>query len=120
MESFVTISETAINQINSILKAQTDRKNLFLRLFVQGTSGGISFGMALDERKSDDDHICDYDGLEVAIDRISFPYLDGGYVDYIVDETKDNQGFQVTSPSKLVEMAVGGGCGSCSGEAGCC
>jgi len=118
-KAFVTISETAMNVLNTTI-TQQDRDDLFLRLYVQGASGGISFGMALDSRRSDDDHTCDVDGIEVAIDRISFPYLDGATVDYVEDTQGGKSGFQISSPNADMLAASGGGCGSCSGDAGCC
>lgn len=116
---FVTISETAMSQLNAVI-TQQGRDDLFLRLYVQGASGGISFGMALDSRRSDDDHTCEYEGVEVAIDRISFPYLDGGSVDYVEDMEGGKSGFQISSPNADLMASAGGGCGSCSGESGCC
>jgi len=116
---FVTISETALNQLNAVVEQQ-GRDDLFLRLYVQGASGGISFGMALDSRRSDDDHTCIYEGIEVAVDRISFPYLDGANVDFVEDKDGGKSGFQISSPNADLMAASGGGCGSCSGGAGCC
>ncbi|MCH8905721.1 MAG: iron-sulfur cluster assembly accessory protein [Candidatus Heimdallarchaeota archaeon] len=117
-EVFVTISQTAIDQVNAVI-SQQDRNELFLRLFVQSAAGGISFGMALDTRRSEDDHVCFYEGIEVAIDRISFPYLDGANVDFVEGE---KSGFQITSPNSelLSQSSAGGGCGSCTGDSGCC
>ncbi|MHA2501323.1 MAG: HesB/IscA family protein [Candidatus Kariarchaeaceae archaeon] len=118
-KAFVTISETALSQLTAVI-TQQDREDLFLRLYVQGAAGGISFGMALDSRRSDDDHTCEYEGVEVAIDRISFPYLDGASVDYVEDKDGGKSGFQISSPNADLLAASGGGCGSCSGGAGCC
>ena len=115
----VSISETALNVLHSTIEQQ-GRDDLFLRLYVQGASGGISFGMALDSRRSDDDHTTEYKGIEVAIDRISFPYLDGATVDYVEDTNGGKSGFQISSPNADLLAAAGGGCGSCSGGAGCC
>ena len=116
---FVTVSETALNQVSAIIEQQ-DREDLFLRLYVQGAAGGISFGMALDSRRSEDDHTCVYEGVEVAIDRISFPYLDGANVDFVEDLEGGKSGFQITSPNADLMSTAGGGCGSCSGDVGCC
>lgn len=116
---FVTISDTALQQVHAVMEAQ-GRDDLFLRLYVQGAAGGISFGMALDSRRSDDDHTCEYEGVEVAIDRISYPYLDGANVDFVEDSEGGKSGFQITSPNADLLAASGGACGGCSGDAGCC
>ncbi len=115
-EPFVSISETALTSLRDVIKQQ-DKKELFLRLFVQSSASGVGFGMALDTRRSDDDHTCFYEEIEVVIDRISFPYLDGASVDFVQSEEKS--GFQITSPNEhLIYNASG--CGSCGGDAGCC
>ncbi|MDH5404115.1 MAG: iron-sulfur cluster assembly accessory protein [Candidatus Heimdallarchaeota archaeon] len=115
---FVTISETASISVKNVIKEQ-NRTDLFLRLFVQSAYGALSFGMALDSRKSDDDQICLVDDIEVRIDRISFPYLEGANVDYVQSDEKS--GFQITSPNAhLLAQGAAAGCGSCSGGAGCC
>lgn len=113
---FVTVSETALKAVRDVIKQQ-DKEELFLRLFVQSSASGVGFGMALDTRRSDDDHTCFYEGIEVVIDRISFPYLDGASVDFVEGEEKS--GFQVTSPNEHL-MNNASGCGSCGGDAGCC
>lgn len=112
---FASISETAMSQIQAIINQQ-DKEGLFLRLYVQGAVGGVSFGMALDTKKADDDHVCEVDGLEVVIDRISYPYLEGASVDFVTVDGKS--GFQIDSPNK--DMLAASACGSCSGDAGCC
>ncbi|MHA2030952.1 MAG: HesB/IscA family protein, partial [Candidatus Kariarchaeaceae archaeon] len=107
---FITISETALNTVRDVIKQQ-EKKDLFLRLFVQSSAAGVGFGMALDTRRSDDDHTCTYEEIEVAIDRISFPYLDGANVDFVQGEEKS--GFQITSPNEhLIYNASA--CGGCS------
>lgn len=105
-----------MEQIHAVVKQQ-DRKDLFLRLFVQSSAGGISFGMALDTRRSDDDHVCFYEDIEVAIDRISYPYMENANVDFV--QSDDKSGFQVTSPNSHL-LAAGPSCGGCSGDVGCC
>ena len=113
---FVTVSETALKTVRDVIKQQ-DKQDLFLRLFVQSSASGVGFGMALDTRRSDDDHTCEYEGIEVVIDRISFPYLDGASVDYV--DGGEKSGFQISSPNEhLINNASA--CGSCGGDAGCC
>ena len=74
--------------------------------------------MALDSRRADDDHMCEVDGLEVRIDRISFPYLKNANVDFVEEENKS--GFQITSPNTELLASAASACGGCSGDAGCC
>jgi iron-sulfur cluster assembly accessory protein len=115
----VTVSEEALKQIENVVKAQGEGKTLFLRLFVQAQGGGLSFGMALDTKKNSDDHSETHpSGLEVVIDSISYPYLRGASVSFTEGE---KSGFSISSPNaELLASAHGGGCGGCSGDAGCC
>ncbi|MCY3410428.1 MAG: iron-sulfur cluster assembly accessory protein [Candidatus Heimdallarchaeota archaeon] len=114
---FVTISETAMFQVKEVIKAQ-NKDDLFLRLYVQSSVTGISFGMALDSRKSDEDHQCEVENLEVRIDKISYPYLKNATVDFVQSDEKT--GFQITSPNTDLLAQAAASCGSCSGDAGCC
>ena len=112
---FCTISDIAYEQVQNIMKNQ-DKEDLFLRLYVQSAVGGIKFGMALDTRRADDDHTCFVKDVEVAIDRISFPYLNGATVDFLQSDSQT--GFQINSPN--AELIAASACNSCSGDAGCC
>ena len=114
---FVTISDTAMSQVKTVIEQQ-EKKELFLRLYVQSSVSGISFGMALDTRKGDDDQSCFVGKVEVRIDRISFPYLNGANVDYVQSDEKT--GFQITSPNTELLAQAAAACGGCSGDAGCC
>lgn len=127
--SFVNISEAALSQVKSVIEQQ-DQQELFLRIFVQGGCGGVSYGMAIDARKQPDDAEYNIDGLPVVVDRISHQYVEGASVDF--DESGEKKGFRITNPKVEEEMAaMGGGCssGSCgtdaaggcgSGSGGCC
>jgi iron-sulfur cluster assembly accessory protein len=127
--SFVNISEAALSQVKSVIESQ-DQKDLFLRIFVQGGCGGVSYGMAIDARKQPDDAEYTIDGLNVVIDRISHEYVEGANVDF--DETGEKKGFRISNPAVEEKMSsMGGGCssGSCgtdagggcgSGSGGCC
>lgn len=127
--SFVSISETALSQVKAVI-AQQDQKDLFLRIFVQGGCGGVSYGMAIDMRKQADDAEYVINGLPVVVDRISHEYVEGATVDF--DESGEKKGFRISNPIVEEKMAsMGGGCssGSCgtesasgcgSGSGGCC
>ncbi|MHA2031467.1 MAG: HesB/IscA family protein [Candidatus Kariarchaeaceae archaeon] len=116
--SFVTISEGALSQVKSVI-AQQKQENLFLRIFVQGGCGGISYGMAIDMRKQPDDTEFTIEGLPVVVDRISHQYVEGATVEY--DETGEKKGFRISNPSVEEQMSQAGGCasGSCGTVGGC-
>ena len=112
----VVISETALTQIDRVVSSQPPDNKLYLRVYIQSNSGGLSFGMALDKKKNSDDHTEIHpSGIEVLIDSISFPYLKDARVSYTEG---DKSGFTITSPN--AETLASGGCSGCSGDAGCC
>lgn len=125
-QDIVTITSTAMNQIQEVLKAQ-DKADLFLRIYVQGGCGGIAYGMAIDQRQMPDDKEYEVDGLKVVVDRISLPYVEGSIVDF--DTSGEKTGFKIDNPNaEQLLAAAGGGCasGSCgtggcgTGSGGCC
>ncbi|MFV2014174.1 MAG: HesB/IscA family protein, partial [Candidatus Heimdallarchaeota archaeon] len=124
--SFVRISSTAHSQVMSVIDSQ-EQKDLFLRIFVQGGCGGVSYGMAIDMRRQPDDTEFTINGLPVVVDRISHQYVEGANVDF--DDSGEKKGFRISNPRVEEMMAqMGGGCGtgdSCgsgsdSGSGGSC
>ena len=109
---FVTISDEALNQVKSVIESQ-DQKDLFLRVFVQGGCGGVSYGMAIDMKMQEDDQVFDVQGLKVVVDRISAPYVGGATVDF--DTSGEKQGFRINNPT--VDLSAQGGGGGCCGDA---
>jgi len=122
-EEVITITETAANQINSVIEAQ-ETENLFLRLYVQGGCSGIQYGMAIDARFQEGDADYQIGNIRVVVDRISQPYVEGVTVDF--DNSGAKPGFRVTHPNPEILAAAGGSCGSGScgsgscGSGGCC
>ncbi len=110
----IEISDMAYDQIMNTINGQ-DKKDLFLRVYI---TSDMAWGMALDNRKSDDDSGFKHKELYVRIDRITMPYLSNCRVDFI--EQNGSTGFQVINDTDMQAGMGGGGCGSCSGGAGCC
>ena len=113
---FIFMSDTAYSKILEAKESQ-DENDLFLRLFIS-SGQGMNFGLSLDSRLSEDDLSCKHKDLTIVVDRISYPYLFGASVDYA--ETDEKNGYQISAPLAQVDETSGVGCGSCSGEAGCC
>ena len=130
--AFVTISDEALNQVRTVIEAQ-EHTDLFLRIFVQGGCGGVSYGMAIDMKMQADDQVFDVQGVKVVVDRISAPYVEGA--DVAFDASGEKQGFRITNSNVDLSAQGGGGCcgeasteqagcggGSCGsgGGGGCC
>lgn len=107
------------------------KKNLegySLRVFVQGGGcSGFQYGMALDNRRLDNDAIAEYHGVQVLVDEMSLNYLRGATVDY-VDEMMGS-GFKITNPNAVSSCGCGqsfktsdsgedSGSGGCGGSCG--
>jgi iron-sulfur cluster assembly accessory protein len=101
----VLLTENAAGKIKSLL-AQEGRDDLRLRLAVQpGGCSGLIYQLYFDERLLEGDATVDFDGVEVVLDRMSVPYLDGATVDF--EDTIQKQGFTIDNPNAQGSCACG-------------
>ena len=105
----VKLSDVAAAKIRSLLE-QEGRDDLRLRVAVQpGGCSGLIYQLYFDERVLDGDALRDYDGVEVVVDRMSVPYLDGATIDFA--DTIEKQGFTIDNPNAVSSCACGGSFG---------
>ncbi|WP_418276641.1 HesB/IscA family protein [Isoptericola jiangsuensis] len=105
----VELSDFAANKVRSLLE-QEGRDDLRLRVAVQpGGCSGLIYQLYFDERLLDGDALRDYDGVEVVVDRMSVPYLDGAKIDFA--DTIEKQGFTIDNPNAGESCACGGSFG---------
>ena len=101
----VLLTEVAAQKVKSLL-AQEGRDDLRLRVAVQpGGCSGLMYQLYFDERTPDGDAIRDFDGVEVVVDRMSVPYLDGATIDFA--DTIERQGFTIDNPNAVGTCACG-------------
>jgi iron-sulfur cluster assembly accessory protein len=101
----VVITDAAASKVKSLL-AQEGRDDLRLRLAVQpGGCSGLIYQLYFDERKLDGDAVKDYDGVQVVVDKMSVPYLDGARIDFA--DTIEKQGFTIDNPNAQSSCACG-------------
>ncbi|MDH2444688.1 iron-sulfur cluster assembly accessory protein [Amnibacterium sp. CER49] len=101
----VLLTAAAADKVKSLL-AQEGRDDLRLRLAVQpGGCSGLIYQLYFDERLLDGDATVDFDGVEVVVDRMSVPYLDGATVDF--EDTISKQGFTIDNPNAQGSCACG-------------
>lgn len=101
----VELSEVAAAKVKSLL-AQEDRDDLRLRVAVQpGGCSGLIYQLYFDERTLDGDLVRDFDGVEVVVDKMSAPYLDGASIDFA--DTIEKQGFTIDNPNAAGSCACG-------------
>ncbi|MCL2454271.1 MAG: iron-sulfur cluster insertion protein ErpA [Micrococcales bacterium] len=101
----VLLTDVAATKVRSLLE-QEGRDDLRLRVAVQpGGCSGLIYQLYFDERLLDGDAVRDYDGVEVVVDKMSVPYLDGATVDFA--DTIEKQGFTIDNPNAGSSCACG-------------
>ncbi len=101
----VALTAVAAAKVKSLLD-QEGRDDLRLRIAVQpGGCSGLIYQLYFDERVLDGDITRDFDGVEVVVDRMSGPYLDGATIDFA--DTIEQQGFTIDNPNATGSCACG-------------
>lgn len=101
----VVVTPAAAAKVKSLL-AQEGRDDLRLRVAVQpGGCSGLIYQLYFDERLLDGDATMDFDGVEVVVDEMSQPYLEGSTVDF--EDSISKQGFTIDNPNAQGSCACG-------------
>ena len=101
----VNLTEVAQTKVHTLLE-QEGRTDLHLRIAVQpGGCSGLIYQLYFDERVLDGDAVRDFDGVEVIVDKMSAPYLDGSTIDF--EDTIEKQGFSIDNPNAAGSCACG-------------
>jgi iron-sulfur cluster assembly accessory protein len=101
----VKLTDAAAGKIKSLLD-QEGRDDLRLRVAVQpGGCSGLIYQLYFDERYLDGDVTVDFEGVEVIVDGMSVPYLDGSTIDF--KDTISEQGFTIDNPNAQGSCACG-------------
>jgi iron-sulfur cluster assembly accessory protein len=101
----VKLTDTAATKVKTLL-AQEGRDDLRLRVAVQpGGCSGLIYQLYFDERLLEGDAAVDFDGVEVVVDKMSVPYLDGAAIDF--EDSIQKQGFTIDNPNAQGSCACG-------------
>ncbi len=102
----VSLTDAAAAKVRSLLE-QEGRDDLRLRLAVQpGGCSGLIYQLYFDERSLDGDATAEFgEGVEVVVDKMSVPYLDGATIDF--EDTIQKQGFTIDNPNAQGSCACG-------------
>lgn len=101
----VTLTETAVSKVKALLEAE-GRDDLRLRISVQpGGCSGLIYQLFFDEQLEELDAIVDFGGVEVVVDQMSVPYLDGASIDF--EDSIQKQGFTIDNPNATGTCACG-------------
>ena len=102
----ITLSDRAAAKIGELLGGENDSEGQALRVAVRGGGcSGFQYALALDKRK-DDDHVFEHNGVAVVVDKVSMQFVFGSEVDYV--EGLQGAGFAVNNPNVVAAC----GCGS--------
>lgn len=101
----VTLTDTAAQKVKALLEAE-GRDDLRLRINVQpGGCSGLIYQLFFDEQLEEEDAIVEFNGVEVVVDQMSVPYLDGASIDF--EDTIQKQGFTIDNPNATGTCACG-------------
>lgn len=102
----VTLDKNAILTLKNILKDK-DLENTKVRIYFAGIGwGGPSFGLALDEQKSDD-KTCTVEGINFIMSEYDY----NQYGDIAIYHT--GFGFKISQKNRLDDDSCKGGCSGC-------
>ena len=106
VKPIVELTERAAAELKLYLGRQGKPKAA-LRIFVTaGGCSGLSYGMVVDEKLTEDDYVIDVDGAKVAVDRSSAPFIAGSTIDYKAEKLMGG-GFVVTNPNAVSTCGCG-------------
>jgi iron-sulfur cluster assembly accessory protein len=102
----VRLTDAAAEKVRSLLERE-GRDDLRLRVAVQpGGCSGLIYQLYFDERLLDDDLVAEFGpAVEVVVDRMSAPYLDGAVIDF--EDSIEKQGFTIANPNAQGTCACG-------------
>jgi iron-sulfur cluster assembly accessory protein len=101
----VKLTDVAATKVKSLLE-QEGRDDLRLRVAVQpGGCSGLIYQLYFDERLLEGDATADFGGVEVVVDKMSVPYLDGAAIDF--EDSIQKQGFTIDNPNAQGSCACG-------------
>jgi iron-sulfur cluster assembly accessory protein len=101
----VTLTTPAASKAKGLLD-RDGTPGMVLRIAVQpGGCSGLRYELFFDDRTLDGDALVEFDGVGLAVDRMSTPYLDGAVIDFV--DTIEKQGFTIDNPNAQNSCACG-------------
>ncbi|MGH3449261.1 MAG: HesB/IscA family protein [Haloechinothrix sp.] len=101
----VTLTDSASAKARALLE-QEGRDDMHLRIAVQpGGCAGLRYQLFFDDRTLDGDLFRNFEGLQVAVDRMSAPYVENAVIDFV--DTIEKQGFTIENPNAGGSCACG-------------
>jgi len=104
-EAVVNLTESAAEQVKSMLASQPENAGKTLRVYVEGGGcSGMQYGMVFDERREQDltGNSC---GVSILVDPFSANYLRGTIIDY--SDALTGGGFKISNPNARQSCGCG-------------
>ncbi|MFT3715505.1 MAG: iron-sulfur cluster assembly accessory protein [Gordonia sp. (in: high G+C Gram-positive bacteria)] len=104
-QSGVVLSDAAAAKAKALLD-QEGRDDMALRIEVQpGGCAGLRYQLYFDDRTLDGDVVSEFNGVKLAVDRMSAPYMRGATIDFV--DSIEKQGFTIDNPNATGSCACG-------------
>lgn len=106
IKPIVELTDKAASELKAYLEKQ-GKPSGALRIFVTaGGCSGLSYGMVVDEKVTDDDFTVEVNGAKVVVDRSSAPFIAGSVIDYKSEKLMGG-GFVVNNPNAVSTCGCG-------------
>ena len=100
----VTVTDNAARRIAAIVAKEAP--GTFLRVSVSGGGcSGFQYHFDLSQAAEPDDIVIEKDGVKVAVDSVSLPFLEGATLDFVDDLM--GQSFRVDNPNATASCGCG-------------
>jgi iron-sulfur cluster assembly accessory protein len=104
LQSMIELSPSAASRVRTI--AERQGKPAVLRLTVEGGGcAGFQYRFGLAEGRQDGDFVSETDGVELLIDEMSLPLIEGSIVDFV--SNLGGASFQVRNPNAASSCGCG-------------
>ena len=100
-----TVTTKAADEIRKLLAEENIPEAVLRVRVVPGGCSGFSYEMGFDDEVEKSDEVIESDGVKVAIDELSFPFLKGGVLDYT--DGLDGTGFAISNPNATGSCGCG-------------
>ena len=104
-ETVITLTSSAAAEVKEMLRREKEPQGKFLRVFVEsGGCSGMQYGMVFDEQRPED-HLHEFHGVSVLVDKFSADYLRGAVVDF--SDSLTGGGFKISNPKAKQSCGCG-------------
>ena len=101
----LSLTDVAATKVAEFL-SKHDRPNALLRVrVVGGGCSGFQYQLALDDESRNGDQVIEQNGVKMAVDERSLPYLEGTEIDYVEDLM--GAGFRFNNPNAASSCGCG-------------